>query len=129
MPARLDVTAARNVPWRPTLNLFYLGGPLPELASVALHVRQYPGMPGSPNASATVTWEDSEALSGSPASRVLKLYPTIAEALLDAMPSGLNQPEAGEADRFAWDAVGTYADGFQERLAEGYFYLKPGVTE
>jgi len=129
MTASLDLSASRNVVWAPTIELNYEGGRLPvDGANVRLQVRLYPGAPGNPLASvANIPFLESaapEGLSG----RILSLYPQLPVTTLKAFPTGLNNPEAGEADRYAYDAVITYADGLQDKLALGSFILEPGVV-
>ena len=132
MPANLDLVAARNVPWAPTIDLGYSGGALPlSGASVALQVRLYPGAGGDPLLDlANIEFEDIAAPSARDASRrILRLFPNAAKAALTSFPTGLNNPEPGEADRFSYDIVVTYADAAADRPAAGYFYLEPGVTK
>jgi hypothetical protein len=132
MPAQLNLTAHRNVPFIPTLSFYYTGGALPLTgATIAMHVRQYGGMPDPPNAaSSELGFTDyADATDDQPTRRRLDVYPSITEATLADMPSGLNEPEIGEADRFVYDIVITYEDGVQDLLAEGNFYVKPGVTD
>lgn len=127
MPARLTLTAARNVDWHPSIELSYDGAPLPlDDARLDLQVRLYPGQPGQPKLDCPdITFGDADLGNGK---RVLRLYPVATKAALRAMPTGLNQPKIGEADVFAFDIVLTYADGLQDRLAAGDFLLEPGVT-
>lgn len=126
MPAILNVRAARNVAWAPTINLAYSGPQLPLTgAFVSMQVRLYPGQPGGPLLSFEAINFADEALAKG---RVLRLFPVADQVDLETMPTGLNKPEAGEADRFSYDIVITYADGAQDRAAAGYFYLEPGVT-
>jgi len=132
MPANLDLVAARNVPWAPTIDLAYSGGALPlDGASVTLQVRLYPGAAGAPLLNLSgIEFDDVAAPSDRDASRrILRLFPTAAKVALASFPTGLNNPEPGEADRFSYDIVITYADAAADRPAAGYFYLEPGVTE
>ena len=131
MTASLDLEATRNVAWDPTIDLYYEGDPLPLDGdiTITLEIRLYPGAPGfavsliSNMGSIDTRSEDDE-----PMDRRLRLLPVIPKDNLAAFPTGLNQPEPGEADRYVYDIVITYDDGAQDVLAEGYFYLKPGVT-
>lgn len=130
MPALLTLGASRNVVWAPTIELAYSGGPLPLTgATIAMQIRLYPGAAGAALKSlAAVPFEDVAApTDADPDGRVLRLSPTISAADLTAMP-GLNQPEAGEPQTFAYDLVVTYADDVDEILAGGDFILSPGVT-
>lgn len=127
MPARLTLAAACNVVWHPAIELTYQGAELPIAgARIDLQVRLYPGQPGAPLLDCPdIAHADDDLGNGN---RVLRLYPVATKAALAAMPTGLNQPEVGEADVFAFDIVLTYADGLQDRLAAGEFLLEPGVT-
>ena len=127
MPARLTLSAARNVVWHPAIELTYQGAELPLVgARIDLQVRLYPGQPGPPLLDCPdVAFGDDELGNGS---RILRLYPVATKAALQAFPTGLNQPEIGEADVYVHDIVLTYADGLQDRLAAGEFLLEPGVT-
>ena len=61
--------------------------------------------------------------------RCLRLHPVFIKSALIAMPTGLNKPEPGEADRYAYDIIITYADALQDKLALGSFILEPGVVQ
>jgi hypothetical protein len=127
MPARLTLSAARNVVWHPAIELTYQGAELPVAgARVDLQVRLYPGQPGPPQLDCPdVAFGDADLGNGN---RALHLYPVATKAALAAMPTGLNKPEIGEADAYVFDILLTYADGLQDRLAAGDFLLEPGVT-
>lgn len=138
MTVRKDLAAARNVPWAITLVLLYQGDPLPLTdAQIDMQIRLYPGAPGDPLAScADMDFEDgaasddelaAEGLSGS--WRALRIDAAIAEATLAGFPTGLNQPEAGQADAFVYDVVITYADAAADVPFAGKFLLEPGVTD
>jgi hypothetical protein len=118
MTERLDMVAARHETWAPT---------------IAIQWRLYPGADDPPLIDlADVDFEDEEltpATETAEARRVLRLFPEADPATLAALPSGLNEPEAGEADAFHWDAVVTYADATSERLIAGQVFLEPGVTQ
>lgn len=138
MTIRMNLSAARNVPWDRTLLYFYQGDAMALTgAQVDMQIRLYPGAPGAALASVSdmdfddaAATEEELALAGVSGSwRVLHLYPAIAEATLAAFPTGLNQPEAGEADAFDYDAVLTYADTGADTLFAGEFLLEPGVTD
>jgi hypothetical protein len=131
MPASLNIPAARNVPFANPIHLYYSGAALPLTgASIKMQIRLYSGAPGAALVTvATIAHTDASApTEADPARRLLTLLPTVAEAALAAMPTGLNEPEPGDADRYAYDIVVTYADTAEDTLAEGYFLLKPGVT-
>jgi hypothetical protein len=129
MPAKMNLAASRNVAWAPTIDLFYAGGDLPlGGASIAMEIRLYPGAAGSPLVTlASIPFEDRPPVAPS-TQRCLRLWPVISQAALEAFPTGLNQPEPGEADIFAYDIIITYADDQQDKLALGSFILEPGVT-
>lgn len=131
MAASLSLVAARNVTWAPTINLFYRGASLPLAnAKVAMQVRLYAGQPGAPLVTLdSIPFSDVAAPGdGFDDQRLLQLSPRIEQAVIAAMPGGLTKPEVGEADTFVHDIVLIYADGLRDTLAEGRFFLKPGVT-
>lgn len=129
MTAKMDLAASRNVAWAPTIDLFYPGDPLQLVgAAIAMEVRLYPGATGAPLAEmSAIAFEDLPA-SEEGGQRCLRLLPAIAGEILTAFPTGLNQPEPGEADTYSYDIVLTYVDGLQDKLAIGSFVLEPGVT-
>lgn len=130
MTARLDLTASRNVAWAPTIDLLYPGDPLPLTgASIKMEVRLYPGAPGEPLLVCDIVpFEDNPpAVDGG--QRTLRLFPSVARSAVNQMPTGLNMPEPGEADSYAYDIIVTYADARQDKLALGNFILEPGVTK
>lgn len=131
MTTKLDLAASRNIAWEPTIDLFYGGGDLPvDGATLALQVRLYPGAPGDPLLSlANVPFVDEPApTQAQPGRRRFRMLPVAAGAALNGWPTGLNKPEPGEADRYSYDAILTYANGQQDKMALGYFILEPGVT-
>lgn len=127
MPATLTLRAARNVPWMPSIELTYKGGPLPLAgARIDLQVRLYPGQPGAPLLDCPdIAFGDADLGNGS---RVLRLYPVATPAALQAMATSLKMPEPGDADQYSYDIVISYSDGAKDRVAAGYFMLEPGVT-
>ena len=128
MTASMDLTASRNIAWAPTIDLFYEGEDLPLAgASIRMEVRLYPGAAGAPIIAVPgIIFQDMAATDDEP--RRLRLFPQIAQAALEAFPTGLNEPEPGEADAYSYDIVITYADALQDKLALGRFLLEPGVT-
>ena len=131
MTASLDLTASRNVDWAPTIDLFYEGEPLPLTGdiSVSMEIRLYAGAPGTaiggiPNMGSI----DSLSEPGDPLPRRFRLFPVIPKENFATFPTGLNQPEPGEADIYSYDLILTYDDGAQDKLALGRFILEPGVT-
>lgn len=125
-----DLIAARNRPFAPTLELEYSGDPLPLVgAHISFQVRLYAGSQGVPLAEhGSVNFED-EAVAGDTALRVLRVFPQVTRANLQNFPSGLNQPEVGEADRYFYEIKLNYADGQQDSLWVGNFILEPGVDD
>lgn len=123
-----DLIAARNLDFARTMELEYSGEPLAlDGASISMQVRLYGRAPGAPLAE-HLGIEFSDAPHESEAGwRVLSVFPHIDKAVLVAMPTGLNQPEVGEADRYSYEMKLTYADGAQDRLWIGTFFLEPGV--
>jgi hypothetical protein len=133
---RLDLPASRNEDWRPTIELIYAGGDLPPINHIRMQWRLYEGAPGDPLFDIeAVAFEDVAASADEIASgaaqagdRILRLFPGIGVPAMQTLPSGLNQPEPGEADRFVWDAVIFYEDGLNERAIGGFVYVEKGVT-
>lgn len=129
MTVRLDLSAARNETWRPTIDLPYLGGPLPlEDASIHMQIRLYEGAPGAalidvPDIAFTDFAEGSDD-----EVRILRLEPAIIQSALEGLPTGLNQAEPGEYDTFVWDAIITYSNGTTDRPVAGYFNIEKGTT-
>lgn len=123
-----DLYAARNLDFAPVLELEYSGGELPLTeATISMQVRLYAGATGDPLADDDdVTFADA-AHETDPALRVLTVEPKIVKATLAPLPTGLNQPEVGEADRYEYEIKLTYADGAQDVLWAGGFILEPGV--
>lgn len=129
MTINRDLIAARNVDFAPTIELEYSGDPLPlEGAIISMEVRQYAGQPGIHLAQdASVAFEDDAGATVDDP-RILQLSPRIEDSVLSGFPTGLNQPEVGEADRFSYEIIVTYADGDQDSLMSGAFILEPGVN-
>lgn len=129
MTASIDLAASRNVSWAPTIDLFYPGDSLPlDGAVVSMQVRLYPGAPGDPIVNLeTVDFDDLPPMDGS-IQRRIRLFPVIPSLVLQDFPTGLNMPEPGDADIFSFDAIITYSDALQDKLALGKFTLEPGVT-
>lgn len=134
---RLALTASRNETWQPTIDYAYSGGALPLTgASIQMQWRLYEGAPGAPLIDLTdVEFEDIAATPEDIAlgvaregDRILRLSPVVDQPTLAALPTGLNQPEPGEADRYTYDVVVSYADGVKDRIYGGYIYLEQGVT-
>ena len=118
--------AARNISFAPTINVDYPGDPLPLTgAAISMQVRLYPGAAGRPVAAATVTFVDG-VHPDTAGWRRLVVNPTIAKAVLAAMP-GLNTPDPGDIQTFAYEIKITYADGMQDILLTGDFILSAGV--
>lgn len=132
MPAVQTLTASRNATWAPQLAYDYAGAALPLAgATIAMQLRLYPGQPGEPKLSIDDIAFTDALLSGVPGAtterRRLTLTPAVTAAQLAALP-GLQTPEAGDPQTFAFDILITYADGLSEILALGDFIVSPGVT-
>lgn len=134
---RLDISEfARNEPWVPVIELLYSGGDLPPIANIRLQWRLFEGAPGEPLfdlddvafQDIPVSSEDIASGSADEGDRILRMFPGIGVPAMLTLPSGLNQPEPGEADRYVWDAVITYTDDQSERAVGGYSYVEKGVT-
>ena len=138
MTSRLDLDASRNETWARTIEYGYSGDPLPLTgATMRLQWRLYPGADGAAlidleevdYLDAAATEEDVAENIAPVGGRVLRIFPgPVSIATLQALPTGLNQPEAGEADRYHWDVTITYADTFVERLIAGEVLVDPGTT-
>jgi hypothetical protein len=132
MPALQTLTASRNATWAPQLAYDYPGADLPlDGATIAMQLRLYPGQPGNPKLSIEAIPFTDVPLSGVPGTdterRRVTLSPAVTVAQLTALP-GLQTPEAGDPQRFAFDILITYADGASEILSQGDFIVSPGVT-
>lgn len=137
MTARLDLTASRNETWQPTIDLVYSGDPLPLTgATIRMQWRLYEGAAGDPLLDFPgVVYQDFPASPddiargvANPGQRILRLLPGAPKSALQLLPTGLNQPEPGEADAYVWDAVITYADDVEERIVAGIVQVAKGTT-
>lgn len=137
MTALLDLSAARNETWLPTIDYAYSGGAMALAgATIRMQWRLYEGAPGAPLIDLTpipfqdieATLEDIELGAARPGDRILRISPGITQTALTALPSGLNNPEPGDADRFVHDLRVTYSDGTTDTLVAGFVYLNKGVT-
>lgn len=136
MPVQQDLRAARNMGFSPTLNTYYFGPSLPLVGAVVnMEIRLYPGAAGAAVAS-DETVDFADALVGQavdPADGVIKdqrcltLTPSIPKETLAALP-GLNTPEAGSNQIFAYEIMLIYSDGLRDQLWVGSFILEPGVV-
>ncbi|MEG8219012.1 hypothetical protein OSJ57_00030 [Sphingomonas sp. HH69] len=123
-----DLYAARNLDFAPVLELDYSGPPLPVSGtSVSMQVRLYANAPDAPLAQDTSAGLLDAPHSTDPDLRTITVEPVIAKDTLAALPTGLNKPEVGEADRYEYEIKLTYADGAQDVLWAGGFILEPGV--
>ncbi|KPH66906.1 hypothetical protein [Novosphingobium sp. ST904] len=122
-----QLNAARNIEFAPTINVDYPGADLPLAGAViSMQVRLYPGAAGDPVAAdAAMTFADGVHPSED-GWRRLVINPVIAKDVLAAMP-GLNQPDPGDSQTFAYEIKITYADGMQDSLLTGEFVLAAGV--
>ena len=133
MPALQTLTASRNATWAPQLAYDYAGAALPlNGATIEMQLRLYPGQPGDPKLSIeAIPFVDAltSGLVGTDAERRrVTLSPAITVAQLAALP-GLQTPEAGDPQVFAFDILITYADEISEILSRGQFIVSPGVTK
>lgn len=128
MPAIQTLYAARNLDFAPTINVDYPGAVLPLTgAAVSMQVRLYPGAEGEPLAQDTsVGFEDGPHPDRADWRRLI-LSPVIPRAALAALP-GLNTPDPGDAQTFAYEIKITYADDMQESLLLGEFVVAAGVN-
>lgn len=123
--------AARNIDFAPTINVNYPGAALPlGGATISMQVRLYPGAAGAALASdAAVAFEDNvhpdAELEDGPW-RQLTLNPEITKEALATLP-GLNTPDPGDPQTFAYEIKLTYADGMQDSLLTGEFIVSAGV--
>lgn len=124
-----DLFVARSEDFDRTLELEYQAPPLSLVgATISMQVRLYAGQTGTALAEIDeVTFVDSAHLTKD-GWRLLSVYPRIPSSALAAFPSGLNQAEVGEADRFFYEIKVQYADGKRESLWTGAFILEPGVN-
>lgn len=123
--------AARNIKFAPTINVDYPGAALPLTgAAISMQARLYPGAAGAPVATATVTFLDAVHPDIEPSEtdpwRRLTVFPVIEKAALAAFP-GLNTPDPGDSQTFAYEIKITYADTMQDSLMTGEFILSAGV--
>ncbi|QPI73940.1 hypothetical protein [Sphingobium sp. Cam5-1] len=125
-----DLFAARSDDFEQVLELDYSGPPLPLVgADISMQVRLYAGQVGTPLAEIPAV-EFLDALSSGSASwRTLSVYPRIPKETLEAFPTGLNLPEVGEADRYAYEIKIQYVDGKRDSVWTGAFILEPGVNK
>lgn len=137
MTERLDITASRNETWQPTIDYAYSGDPIPTLgASARMQWRLYEGQVGDPLIDlAAVPMEDILATlediangCARPGDRILRFSPALSPATLAGLPTGLNQPEPGEADQYTWDIVITFSDATRWRVLAGVVLLSKGTV-
>lgn len=123
-----DLYAARNRDFAPTLELDYSGAPLSLVgAMISMQVRLYARALGPPLAEHLAVDFTDSAHESDGSLRTLSVFPVIAREVLEALPTGLVQPEVGQADQYAYEIKLTYADSPQDALWIGAFILEPGV--
>lgn len=140
MPVQQTLAASRNATWAPTLIYEYRGAALPlGGAHIDMQLRLYPGQPGDAKLTiASIPFTDvlkSGTAGAEDEVRELTLSPSVEPGeedgsepnTLRSLP-GLQTPEPGDPQTFAFDILITYADGKSERLSEGDFIVDPGVT-
>lgn len=131
MPVTQTLAAWRNVTWAPTLAYYYSGAALPPIDHIAIQIRLYEGA-ADPALLVCNPVDYTDALvsgteGGPDEQRCITLSPSLTPVQLATLP-GLNQPEAGEPQIFAFDTRITYTDGVSERLSGGPLVVYPGVT-
>lgn len=119
--------AARNIDFAPTIYVDYKGLELPLTgATVSMQVRLYPGAAGAALAEdASADFSDA-VHPGDDGWRRLSLFPEIDRGMLATLP-GVNTPDPGDAQTFAYEIKITYADDMQDSLLTGEFILSAGV--
>ncbi|AYO80104.1 hypothetical protein [Sphingobium yanoikuyae] len=130
---RLDLEATRGDAWRPVIEYAYAGS-FPAGAICRMQWRLYEGHTGTPCLDIPACeyyddWATAEQIAegfARPGDRVLKLLPNI--TVPPGMPTGLNQPEAGEADRYFWDLAVIVDDVVLLRPIGGNIFVNKGVT-
>lgn len=129
---RLDLEATRGDVWAPTIEYSYAGA-LPA-GTWRLQWRLYEGAAGAaivdiaecPFLDIPAPAEDLASGFARPGDRVLRLMPNI---IIPAdLPTGRNQPEAGEADRYVWDATCTVDGKIVLRPIGGDIIVNKGVS-
>lgn len=130
---RLELEATRGDAWQPTIEYSY-EGTLPEGATARLQWRLYEGAPGAPLLDipscpfedGLASAEDIAAGFARRGDRILRLLPDV--TVPDDLPSGQNQPEPGEADRYAWDVAIVVSGNVVLRPLGGFVIVNKGVT-
>lgn len=130
---RLDMEATRGDVWAPTIEYSYEGSLPPGDGSWWLQWRLYEGAATSLLSISDIPYDDGPAGAediakgfARPGDRVLRLYPRTSVPL--DIPTGLNQPEAGEADRYVWDATYVVAGAIELRPIGGDIICNKGVV-
>jgi hypothetical protein len=131
LPVTQTLTASRNATWAPTLNYYYAGAALPAIDHIAMQIRLYAGAADPPLLACNpIDFADalvSGSAGGADEQRCLTLSPSLTPEQLATLP-GLNTPEAGNPQSFAFDILITYADEVSEVLSSGTIIVQPGVT-
>ena len=140
MPVQQTFTASRNATWAPVLIYQYRGAALPLVGAIIdMQLRQYPGQPyGAALTLRGIPFTDtleSGTAGAEDEVRELTLSPSVAPGAADGSEPntlrglpGLQTPEAGDPQTFAFDILITYSDGLSEILSSGQFIVSPGVT-
>jgi len=130
MARNLELYASRSDDFEVTLHRAYRGPPLPlSGATISMQVRMHAHPTGAPLLQlASINFIDTDHPTNA-GQRLLSVYPRIAQPLLVGLPTGLNQPEPGEADRYFHEIKIHYADAKRESLWVGPFLLQPGVND
>lgn len=129
---QLDLVATRGTAWQPTIDLAFKGS-FPAGAICRIQWRLYEGHTGTPCLDIPAceyqdiapTAEDIALGVALPGDRILRLKPDV--IVPPGMPTGLNQPEAGEADRYVWDLMVIVDDVVLDRPVGGHVFVNYGA--
>lgn len=130
---RLDLEATRGDVWAPTIEYSYAGSLPPGDGSWRIQWRLYEGAASILLDIGGISFEDGPATADDiakgfarPGDRIVRLNPRTIVPM--DLPSGLNQPEAGEADRYVWDATYVIAGAVELRPIGGDIICNKGVV-
>lgn len=130
---RLDLEATRGDAWQPTIEYAYTGS-FPADATCRMQWRLFEGhnetpcldIPACEFQDFPATDEDIASGFARPGDRILRLLPDV--IVPPGMPTGLYQPEAGEADRYFWDLAVIVDDVIVLRPIGGSVIVNKGAT-
>lgn len=132
----LELEATRGDPWLVTIDYVYDGSLPLDGSAIRLQWRLYEGAAGDPLYEIDpVSFTDIAATSEDIALGVARAGDRILRMVIEGdavptdLPTGINQPEAGEADKYVWDAVILDALGAVIlRFVGGDIIVNKGVT-